>query len=178
MTHIAGMLAEELGADVYVAKAGALVHDIGKALDHEVQGTHIEIGMRILEKFGADPRVITAMKSHHDDWPHETVEAVIVQTADYISGGRPGARRDTVENYLKRLGELETLANNMKGVEKAYALSAGREIRVFVRPEDLSDIEAKSLARDVAMKIESDLKYPGEIKVTVIRETRVIEFAR
>ena len=173
MTHIAGMLAEELGADVYVAKAGALVHDIGKALDHEVQGTHIEIGMRILEKFGADPRVITAMKSHH-----ETVEAVIVQTADYISGGRPGARRDTVENYLKRLGELETLANNMKGVEKAYALSAGREIRVFVRPEDLSDIEAKSLARDVAMKIESDLKYPGEIKVTVIRETRVIEFAR
>ena len=128
MTHIAGMLAEELGADVYVAKAGALVHDIGKALDHEVQGTHIEIGMRILEKFGADPRVITAMKSHHDDWPHETVEAVIVQTADYISGGRPGARRDTVENYLKRLGELETLANNMKGVEKAYALSAGREI--------------------------------------------------
>lgn len=178
MTHIAGMLAEELGADVYVAKAGALVHDIGKALDHEVQGTHIEIGMRILEKFGADPRVITAMKSHHDDWPHETVEAVIVQTADYISGGRPGARRDTVENYLKRLGELETLANNMKGVEKAYALSAGREIRVFVRPEELSDIEAKSLARDVAMKIESDLKYPGEIKVTVIRETRVIEFAR
>ncbi len=178
MTHIAGMLAEELGADVYVAKAGALVHDIGKALDHEVQGTHIEIGMRILEKFGADPRIITAMKSHHDDWPHETVEAVIVQTADYISGGRPGARRDTVENYLKRLGELETLANNMKGVEKAYALSAGREIRVFVKPEDLSDIEAKTLARDVAMKIESDLKYPGEIKVTVIRETRVVEFAR
>ncbi len=178
MTHIAGMLAEELVADVYVAKAGALVHDIGKALDHEVQGTHIEIGMRILEKFGADPRVITAMKSHHDDWPHETVEAVIVQTADYISGGRPGARRDTVENYLKRLGELETLANNMKGVEKAYALSAGREIRVFVKPEDLSDIEAKTLARDVAMKIEADLKYPGEIKVTVIRETRVVEFAR
>lgn len=178
MTHIAGMLAEELGADVYVAKAGALVHDIGKALDHEVQGTHIEIGMRILEKFGADPRVITAMKSHHDDWPHETVEAVIVQTADYISGGRPGARRDTVENYLKRLGELEALANNMKGVEKAYALSAGREIRVFVKPEDLSDIEAKNLARDVAMKIEADLKYPGEIKVTVIRETRVVEFAR
>lgn len=178
MTHIAGMLAEELGADVYVAKAGALVHDIGKALDHEVQGTHIEIGMRILEKFGADPRIITAMKSHHDDWPHETIEAVIVQTADYISGGRPGARRDTVENYLKRLGELETLANNMKGVEKAYALSAGREIRVFVKPEDINDIEAKNLAREVAMKIESDLKYPGEIKVTVIRETRVVEFAR
>ena len=125
MAHIAGMLAEELGADVQIAKAGALVHDIGKALDHEVQGTHIDIGVRILQKFGADPRIITAIKSHHDDCPHESIEAVIVQTADIISGGRPGARRDSVENYIKRLQELEGLANSFEGVEKSYALSAG-----------------------------------------------------
>lgn len=178
MAHIAGMLAEELGADVYVAKAGALVHDIGKALDHEVQGTHIDIGIRILQKFGADPRVIVAMKSHHDDCPHETVEAVIVQTADYISGGRPGARRDTVENYLKRLQELEALINGFPNVEKSYALSAGREVRVFVTPEKITDVEAKELARNVAQKIENELKYPGEIKVTVIREMRITEYAR
>ncbi len=178
MTHIAGMLAEELGADVAIAKAGALVHDIGKALDHEVQGTHIDIGIRILQKFGADERVIVAMKSHHDDCPHETIEAVIVQTADYISGGRPGARRDSVENYLKRLAELEALVNAFNGVEKSYALSAGREIRIFVTPEKVTDIEAKNLAREVAQKIEQELKYPGEIKVTVIRENRIIEFAR
>ncbi|MBP7805179.1 MAG: ribonuclease Y, partial [Candidatus Pacebacteria bacterium] len=135
MTHIAGMIAEELGADVAIAKQGALVHDIGKALDHEVQGTHIDIGIRILQKFGADPRVIQAMKSHHDDCPHETIEAVIVQTADNISGGRPGARRDSVENYLKRLQELEALVNAFPAIEKSYALSAGREIRIFVTPE-------------------------------------------
>jgi ribonuclease Y len=178
MTHIAGMIAEELGADVYVAKAGALVHDIGKALDHEVQGTHIDIGIRILQKFGADERVIVAMKSHHDDCPHETIEAVIVQTADYISGGRPGARRDSVENYLKRLADLEALVNGFEGVEKSYALSAGREIRIFVTPDKVSDVEAKNMAREIALKIEQELKYPGEIKVTMIRETRVIEYAR
>ena len=178
MAHIAGMLAEELGADVAVAKAGALVHDIGKALDHEVQGTHIEIGMRILQKFGADERIITAMKSHHEDYPYETIESVIVQTADSISGGRPGARRDSVENYLKRLQELETLVNAFPSVEKSYALQAGREIRIFVTPEKISDAEAKLMARDIAMKIEQELKYPGEIKVTLIRETRVIEYAR
>jgi len=178
MAHIAGMLAEELGADVAIAKAGALVHDIGKALDHEVLGTHIEIGMRILQKFGADEKVITAMKSHHEDYPYETIEAVIVQTADAISGGRPGARRDSVENYLKRLKELETLVNAFPAVEKSYALQAGREIRIFVTPDKTSDIEAKMMARDVANKIEQELKYPGEIKVTVIRETRIIEYAR
>jgi ribonuclease Y len=178
MAHIAGMLAEELGADVAVAKAGALVHDIGKALDHEVQGTHIEIGMRILQKFGADEKIITAMKSHHDDFPYESIEAVIVQTADAISGGRPGARRDSVENYLKRLQELEALVNAFPAVEKSYALQAGREIRIFVTPEKISDAEAKLMARDVAMKIEQELKYPGEIKVTMIRETRIIEYAR
>lgn len=178
MVHIAGMLAEELGGDVAIAKAGALVHDIGKALDHEVQGTHIDIGIRILEKFGADPRIITAMKSHHDDCPHESIEAVIVQTADYISGGRPGARRDTVENYLKRLADLEGIINGFKGVERSYAISAGREVRVFVSPDDVSDIEAKHLARDIVRKIEQELKFPGEIKITVIRENRIIEFAR
>jgi len=178
MAHIAGMIAEELGADVQVAKAGALVHDIGKALDHEVQGTHIEIGIRILQKFGADEKIITAMKSHHEDYPYETIEAVIVQTADAISGGRPGARRDSVENYLKRLQDLEAITTSFEGVEKAYALQAGREIRIFVTPEKVSDAEAKIMARDIALKIEQELKYPGEIKVTMIRETRVIEYAR
>lgn len=178
MAHIAGMLAEELGADVAIAKAGALVHDIGKALDHEVQGTHIEIGIRILQKFGADERIITAMKSHHEDYPYETIEAIIVQTADAISGGRPGARRDSVENYLKRLQELEALVNAFSGVEKSYALQAGREIRIFVTPEKVSDAEGKLMAREIALKIEQELKYPGEIKVTLIRETRVIEYAR
>jgi len=178
MAHIAGMLAEELGADVQIAKAGALVHDIGKALDHEVQGTHIDIGIRILQKFKADPRIITAMKSHHDDCPHESIEAVIVQTADMISGGRPGARRDSVENYIKRLQELEALAGSFEGVEKSYALSAGREIRIFVTPDKVSDLEAKEMARDIAKKIEQELTYPGEIKVTMIRENRIIEYAR
>ena len=178
MAHIAGMIAEELGADVAIAKAGALVHDIGKALDHEVQGTHIEIGMRILQKFGADEKIITAMKSHHEDYPYETIESVIVQTADAISGGRPGARRDSVENYLKRLQDLEALVNGFPAVEKSYALQAGREIRIFVTPEKISDAEAKLMARDIAIKIEQELKYPGEIKVTMIRETRIIEYAR
>jgi ribonuclease Y len=118
------------------------------------------------------------MKSHHDDWPHESLEAVIVQTADYISGGRPGARRDTVENYLKRLAELEALVNSFEGIEKSYAISAGREVRVFVTPEKVSDIEAKEMARDIVRKIEQELKYPGEIKITMIRETRIVEYAR
>jgi ribonuclease Y len=178
MAHIAGMLAEELGADIQVAKAGALVHDIGKALDHEVQGTHIDIGIRILQKFGADPRIITAMKSHHDDCPHESIEAVIVQTADMISGGRPGARRDSVENYIKRLQDLEAITKTFEGVEKSYALAAGREIRVFVTPEKITDVGAKDMAREIAKKIEQELKYPGEIKVTLIRENRIIEYAR
>jgi len=178
MAHIAGMLAAELGADVQIAKAGALVHDIGKALDHEVQGTHIDIGIRILQKFGADPRIITAMKSHHDDTPHESIEAVIVQTADHISGGRPGARRDSVENYIKRLQDLEALTKTFDGVEKSYALSAGREIRIFVTPEKVTDLGAKEMARDIAKKIEQELTYPGEIRVTMIRENRIIEYAR
>jgi len=178
MAHISGMLAEELGADVHVAKAGALYHDIGKAVDHEVQGTHVEIGRKILEKFNIDKRIIQAMQSHHEEYPYETLESVIVQTADAISGGRPGARRDSVENYLKRLHDLEAIAASFEGVEKSYALQAGREIRIFVNPEKMNDIEARNLARNIALRIEQELKYPGEIKVNVIRETRVIEYAR
>lgn len=178
MAHIAGILAEELGADVNVAKAGALVHDIGKALTHEVQGTHVEIGMRILQKFGTDQAIIDAMKSHHEEFPYETIEAHIVQTADAISGGRPGARSDSAENYIKRLTELETLVTGFEGVDKAYAIAAGREIRVFVNPDNISDVAARDLSREMAQKIESELKYPGEIKVVVIRENRIVNFAR
>ncbi len=178
MAHIAGMIAEELGANVQVAKAGALLHDLGKALDHEVAGTHVEIGRRILQKFGASEEIIKAMQAHHEEYPYETIESRIVQTADAISGARPGARRDNIENYLKRLGDLEALANSFPGIEKSYALQAGREIRIFVKPEEIGDVEAKILARDIALKIEKDLKYPGEIKVIVIRETRTMEFAR
>jgi ribonuclease Y len=178
MSHIAGMLAEELGVNVSVAKAGALLHDIGKAVDHEVQGTHVEIGRRILQKFGAQEEVIKAMQAHHEEYPYETIESIIVQVADAISGSRPGARRDSVENYLKRLEDLEGIAKSFKGVEKCYALQAGREIRVFVTPGELSDLESKNLAREIALKIEKELKYPGEIKVNVIREMRAIEFAR
>ncbi|MFH0846196.1 MAG: ribonuclease Y [Patescibacteria group bacterium] len=178
MSHIAGMLAEELGADVAVAKAGALLHDIGKAVDHEIQGTHVEIGRRILQKFGADEKIIQAMQSHHEEHAFETIESVIVQVADSISGGRPGARRDNVENYLKRLKELEDIANSFEGIEKTYAVQAGREVRIMVKPEEISDLQAKKLAREIALKIEKELKYPGEIKVNVIRESRVIEYAR
>ena len=178
MAHMAGMIAAELRANVAVAKAGALLHDLGKAVDHEVQGTHVEIGRRILQKFGVEEAVIKAMQAHHGEYPYETPESVIVQVADAISGARPGARRDTVENYLKRLAELEAIAASFKGVEKAYALQAGREIRIFLRPEEVSDLEAKTMARSVADRVEKELKFPGEIKVTVIRETRVIEYAR
>lgn len=178
MAHIAGMIAEEVGANVKVAKAGALLHDIGKAVDHEVAGTHVEIGRRILQKFGADEEVIKAMQAHHEEYPYETIESVIVQVADAISGSRPGARRDTVENYLKRLDELEALANSFKGVDKSYALQAGREIRVFVKPEKVTDIEAHNICKNIAKRIEEELKYPGEIKVTVVRENKIVEYAR
>jgi len=178
MAHISGILAEELGADVQIAKAGALVHDIGKAVDHDVQGTHVEIGRRILQKFGVDERIIQAMQAHHEEYPYETPESIIVQVADAISGGRPGARRDSVEHYLKRLQELEDIANSFEGIDKSYAISAGREVRIFVRPGEVSDIEARELARNVALRIEQELKYPGEIKVAVIRESRAIEVAR
>ncbi len=175
---IAGMLAEEIGLNVMVAKTTGLFHDIGKAVDHETQGTHVEIGRRILQKFKVDEKIIKAMQSHHEEYPYETPESMIVQTADAISASRPGARRETAENYLKRLEDLEAIATNSKGVEKAYAVQAGREIRVFVTPEEISDFEAKELAKEITHKIQNELNYPGEIKVNVIRETRVVEYAR
>lgn len=178
MAHLASMLAAELGADVDIAKAGALLHDIGKAVDHEVEGTHVEIGRRILEKFGVAKPVIQAMQSHHEEYPYETPESMIVQVADAISAGRPGARRDTVERYLDRLGDLERIAAAFPGVEKVYAISAGREIRIFVNPGKVSDLAMHRLARDISDRVQAELKYPGEIKVNVIRENRVVEFAR
>ncbi|MEJ0053772.1 MAG: ribonuclease Y [bacterium] len=178
MAHLASMLATELGADAAVARTGALLHDIGKAVDHEVQGTHVEIGRRLLEKFGVDKRVIQAMQSHHEEYPYETPESIIVQVADAVSGGRPGARRDTVERYLERLGELERIAGGFEGVEKVYAIQAGREIRVFVNPGKITDLAMHRLAKDISKRIQEELKYPGEIKINIIRENRVVEFAR
>lgn len=178
MAHIAGLLAQELGADVHVAKAGALLHDIGKAVDHEIQGTHVEIGRKILARYGVDPRVIQAMQSHHEEYPYETIESVLVQVADAVSGGRPGARRDTVDRYIKRLEDLEAIALAFQGIERVYALQAGREIRVFVSPTLISDLQARDIARQIAIRIEQELRYPGEIKINVIRESRVIEIAR
>tara|TARA_B100000745_G_scaffold63630_1_gene37607 strand:- start:808 stop:2337 length:1530 start_codon:yes stop_codon:yes gene_type:complete len=178
MAHIAGIIAEEVGADVEVAKAGALLHDIGKTVSHEVQGTHVEIGIRILQKYGVDEAVILAMRAHHEEYPYETPESIIVQVADSISGSRPGARRDSIENYIKRLTELEAIATDLTGVEKAFAIAAGREIRVLVNPEALNDLETHEIARTIADNIEHKLRYPGEIKVHVIRETRVISYAR
>lgn len=178
VAHLSGALAAELGADVALAKKAGLLHDIGKAIDHEVQGTHIEIGIKILQKFGIAKEVIDAMKAHHEDYPFESPESMIIAAADAISASRPGARKDTLENYLKRLGELEDVANSFEEVEKTYAIQAGREIRVFVKPEKIDDLGAIKLSRAIADKIEKELKYPGEIKVNVIRETRAVEYAR
>ena len=175
---LSAALAEELGANVQVAKKAGLLHDIGKAIDREVEGSHVDIGIRILEKFDIEKEVIDAMKAHHDEYKAETIEAVIVKTADQISGARPGARKDTVENYLRRLEELEQIALESKGVKKAYAIQAGREIRVFVNPEKIDDLETYKIARDIAERIQEKTNYPGEIKVTVTRETRVIEYAK
>ena len=178
VAHLAGALAAEVGANVATAKKAGLFHDIGKALDHQVEGSHVDIGMRVLEKFGVEKDVISAVKSHHEQYPYETIEAVLVQTADAISAARPGARKDTLENYLKRIAELENVTNSFEGVEKSYAIQAGREIRVFVKPHEVSDLEAEKLAKDIANRIEEDLKYPGEIKVTLVRENRFVEYAR
>jgi ribonuclease Y len=177
VAHLARLLAEELKADINIVKRGALFHDIGKAVDHEIQGPHTQIGYDIMKKFNEQEEVAYICIGHHEDEP-KTLEAIIVKTADAISGARPGARKDSYENYLQRLTELETLANSFVGVEKCYAIQAGREIRVFVRPEAIDDYSATKLAREVADKIEHELKYPGEIKVTVIREKRIIEYAR
>lgn len=170
-------LASEIGANSEVARKAGLLHDIGKAVDHQIEGSHVDIGIKILEKFGVDEEIIKAMKSHHEDYPAENLEALLVQTADAISGARPGARKDNLDDYLKRLKELESVALSFSGVKKAWALHAGREIRVFVKPEQVDDVGSQKLAKGIADRIEQELKYPGEIKVNVIRERRIIEYA-
>ena len=178
MAHLAGMLASELGLRVDVSKKAALLHDIGKAIDHEVEGTHVELGRKILKKYGIDDAVVEAMQSHHEDYPYASPEAYVITAVDVLSAARPGARRGTLENYIKRLGDLERIAKEFPGVKNAYAISAGRELRIFVIPEKIDDFGALELAREVANRIQSELKYPGEIKVNVIREVRAVEYAK
>ena len=178
MAYVSGMLAAELGANVTIAKKGALLHDIGKAIDHDVEGTHVELGRKILKKYGIDELIIRAMESHHEEYPFSTPESYIVTAADVLSAARPGARRGTTENYFKRLEDLEKIANSYEGVKTSYAISAGRELRVFVIPEKIDDFAALTMARDIANKIQAELKYPGEIKVNVIREMRAVEYAK
>jgi ribonuclease Y len=178
MAHIAGIIAEEVGADVKTTKYSALVHDLGKALTHKIEGKHHHISGEILRKYGAPEAVALAAEQHHDDVEATTVEALIVRTVDAISASRPGARNISAENFVERMKELENVANSFKGIEKSYAISAGREVRIFVRPEKIDDLSAIKLARDIATKIESTMQYPGTIKVNVIRETRAVEFAK
>lgn len=177
VSHLCGLLAESLGADVSTAKKGGLLHDIGKAVDHEVKGSHPEIGGQIARKFGLSEAVIAPIEKHHEDHPSDIV-TIIVKVADAISSSRPGARHDSFEQYVQRLEELEKLTQSFAGVEKVYAIQAGREVRVFVKAEEISDLKAHEMAKDIAKKIEEELKYPGEIKVNLLRETRVIEYAR
>ncbi len=176
--RLASVIAAELGADPEVAKAGALLHDLGKAMDHNVEGTHAMLGAEFAKRYGVHPKVVNAIASHHHEVEQESVEAAIVEAADAISGARPGARRESLEQYIKRVRSLEEIANSQKGVTQSYALQAGREVRIFVRPEDIDDLEAIRLARDVAKRIEETMQYPGQIKVTVIRETRVVDYAK
>ncbi len=178
MAHIASMMATELHLNVDVAKKGALLHDIGKAVDHEVEGTHVEIGRKLLKKYGIAENVIQAMESHHEEYPYATPESYLVAAADVISAARPGARRDTLEKYIKRLEDIEKAVGSFEGVKQSYAVSAGREVRVFVVPEKIDDFGALELAKKISNKIQSDVQYPGEIKVTVIREVRAVEYAR
>ncbi len=178
VSFLAGLMAQELGADVKAAKRAGLLHDIGKAVDHEYEGTHIQIGVDLAKKYKEKENIVNAIAAHHGDVPAETVEAVLVQAADAISGARPGARRESLENYIKRLEKLETLANSFAGVEQSYAIQAGREIRVIVKPDQVNDARTVFLAKEIAQKLESELEYPGQIKVNVIRETRSVEYAK
>jgi ribonuclease Y len=176
--QLAGVIAAELDADVEVAKAGGLLHDLGKAMDHSVEGTHAQIGADFAKRYGVRKPVVNAIASHHHEEEQESIEAIIVEAADAISGARPGARRESLEQYIKRIRALEEVANSFKGVNQSYALQAGREIRIFVRPEDIDDLDSIRLARDIAKQIEDSMQYPGQIKVTVIRETRAVDYAK
>ena len=178
VSNLARIMAEELGLDAKLARRAGLLHDIGKALDHDMEGTHVEIGVEILKKFKENPLVINAVEAHHGDVEPQTLEAVLVQAADAISASRPGARRETLEAYIKRLENLESIADSFDGVEKSFAIQAGREVRIIVKPDKINDDQMTILARDVAKKVENEMDYPGQIKVNVIRETRTVDFAR
>lgn len=178
VSNLARIMAEELGLDSKRAARAGLLHDIGKALDHDMEGTHVEIGVEILKKFKENPLVINAVEAHHEDVPPQTLEAVLVQAADAISASRPGARRETLEAYIKRLEKLEEIADSFEGVDKSYAIQAGREIRIIVKPEKVSEAEMTVMARDIAKRVEDEMDYPGQIKVNVIRESRAIEYAK
>jgi ribonuclease Y len=176
--HIASIIASEIGANIDVARRGGLLHDLGKAVDHEVEGTHALLGAEIARRYNVNPAVVHCIEAHHEEVEPSTVEAIVVMIADAVSGGRPGARRESYDRYVKRLQELEEIANGFEGVEKSFAISAGREVRVIVKPDDISDLDAMRLARDVSKRIEESMEYPGQIKVTVLRETRATEYAR
>jgi len=178
VAYLAGLMAAELGIDVKIAKRAGLLHDIGKAVDHEIEGTHVEIGINLLRKYRESEEVIHAMSTHHGDYEPQTIEAVLVTAADAISAARPGARRETLETYIKRLEKLENIASSFEGIEKAFAIQAGREVRIMVKPEDVSDDDIVLLAREISKSIENGLEYPGQIKVNVIRETRAINYAK
>ena len=175
---MAGIMAAEIGANVPLAKRAGLLHDIGKALDHEIEGPHIQIGADIAKKYRENNQVVHAIMAHHGDIEATTIEAVLVQAADAISAARPGARRETLENYIKRLEKLEDIANSFEGVDKSFAIQAGREVRILVKPENVNDADTIIMAKEIAKRIESELDYPGQIKVNVIRETRAVEFAK
>jgi ribonuclease Y len=175
---LAGIMADELKLDVHLAKRGALLHDVGKVLTHEHEGTHVQLGVEVATKYGEHPVVINAIAAHHDDVPHESPISVIIQAADAVSGSRPGARREAFETYVKRLANLEQIANSYEGVEKCYAIQAGRELRVVVVPDQVDDTRAAQLSDQIARRIEGELQYPGQIKVVVVREMRAVDFAR
>ena len=178
VARLGSVIASELGADIEVVKAAGLLHDLGKAMDHNTEGTHAMIGAEFARRYGVNEKVVNAIASHHHEVEQESLEAVIVESADAISGARPGARREDLEQYIKRLRALEDIANSFKGVSQSYAIQAGREVRIIVRPDDIDDLDALRIARDVAKKIEDNMQYPGQIKVTVIRETRAVDFAK
>ena len=178
VSNLARIMAEELGLDPKLARRAGLLHDIGKALDHDMEGTHVEIGVEVLKKYKENPNVINAVEAHHGDVEPQTIEAVLIQAADAISASRPGARRETLETYIKRLEELEKIADSFEGVEKSFAIQAGREIRIIVKPDKISDDKMTLLARDVAKSVEDEMEYPGQIKINLIRETRVVDYAK